>query len=185
MVAAHPRATPWLLPLFIGVVIVQGIHVFEHIVQMIQVQVFGIPDDDALGLLGYVFQFQGTEEWLHLVFNASYLAALWVLFVPLRRLVPEVLPVRVFWVYALGAAGLETWHMVEHLVIIYHVVQNHGCPCPGIGDVALNTTDTLLHFGYNVIDYAAVVVTFWFVWPARSMLGRTSIKASHARPATV
>ena len=41
-----------------------------------QVFALGIPDKDALGLLGYVFQFQGTEEWLHLVFNTLYVVAL-------------------------------------------------------------------------------------------------------------
>src|SRR5206468_1719925 len=31
-------------PLFVGVVVVQGIHVFEHIVQLVQVFVLGITD---------------------------------------------------------------------------------------------------------------------------------------------
>jgi hypothetical protein len=79
-------------PLFIGVVAVQGVHVFEHIVQLIQVFVLGIPDNKALGLLGYIFQFQGTEEWLHLVFNVTYLLALLLLVVPLRSQVPGVVP---------------------------------------------------------------------------------------------
>src|SRR5512134_745082 len=56
--------TPWFFPLLAGVVIVQGIHVIEHIIQLLQVFVFGVADDDAFGLLGYVFKFQGTEEWL-------------------------------------------------------------------------------------------------------------------------
>jgi hypothetical protein len=165
----HTAPKQWFYPLFASVVIVQGIHVVEHIIQMIQVYAFGIPDDDALGLLGYVFQFQGTEEWLHLLFNASYLIALYVLFVPLRQLVPAPLPTWAFWVFALGAVGLETWHMVEHGVIISNVIQNGGCPCPGIGDAALGTTDTILHFFYNTIDYAAVLTAFWFVWPARPL----------------
>ena len=61
---------------FAAVVAIQGFHVFEHIVQLTEVFVLGVPDDDALGLLGYVFEFQGTEEWLHLVFNLSYLGGI-------------------------------------------------------------------------------------------------------------
>ena len=61
---------------FAGVMLVQGVHVIEHIIQLIQVFILGVPEDDALGLLGYVYQFKGTEEFLHLGFNASYLLAL-------------------------------------------------------------------------------------------------------------
>ena len=153
------------LPLFAGIVLVQGIHVLEHIIQLAQVYVFGVPDDDALGLLGYVFQFQGTEEWLHLVFNSTYLLALYALFIPTRRLVPHPVPVWAFAVFALGAAGLETWHVVEHSVIISNVIANNGCPCPGIGDATLGITDTVLHFFYNAVAYAATVTAFWFVAP--------------------
>ena len=81
--------TPWFFPLLAGVVIVQGIHVIEHVIQLLQVFVFGVADDDAFGLLGYVFQFQGTEEWLHLVFNATYLLSLYLLVLPLRGRCPR------------------------------------------------------------------------------------------------
>lgn len=144
------------LRFFLAVVIIQGIHVFEHIVQLVQVYVLGIPDDNALGLLGYVFQFQGTEEWLHLVFNATYLASLYVLLIPLRRLVPHALPAWAFAAYTAGVA-LESWHMVEHVVIISNVLAHGGCPCPGIVDAATGLSDTVLHFFYNALTYAGVL----------------------------
>jgi hypothetical protein len=148
-------------PLFVGVVVIQGIHVIEHIIQLIQVFVLGIPDDEALGLLGYIFQFQGTEEWLHLVFNLTYLSALLLLVVPLRGVVPDAVP---RWAYAafMFGVGLEAWHNIEHAVIISNVMRNGGCPCPGIGDVALGITDTVLHFFYNVIAYSATVPAFLY-----------------------
>ena len=158
------------VPLFTGVVIVQGIHVVEHIIQLIQVFALGVPDDNALGLLGYVFQFQGTEEWLHLGFNAAYLAALGLLVRPLRKLVPHPVPAWAFGVFLIGAVGLESWHMVEHGVIIAHVIANHGCPCPGIGDVALGTTDTVLHFFYNAITYEALLVPYVCLRRARPIV---------------
>jgi hypothetical protein len=156
------------LPLFTAVVLIQGVHVVEHVIQLAQVYLFGVPDDDALGLLGYVFEFQGTEEWLHLVFNSTYLLALYALLMPMRRLVPASMPVWAFAVFAVGGAGLETWHVVEHSVIISNVIANDGCPCPGIGDAALGVTDTVLHFVYNAIAYAATVAAFWLVSPGGS-----------------
>ncbi len=149
--------------LFEGVMIVQGVHVIEHIVQLIQVFVLGVPEDDALGLLGYLFQFQGTEEYLHLVFNVAYLLALLLLLRPLWQRVPQIVPFWAFVTFAVGAVGLESWHLVEHVVIISHVVQNHGCPCPGIVDAALGVHDTVLHFFYNALTYAAAIVPFWYV----------------------
>lgn len=157
---------PWTVPLgnaafrFLAVVaVVQGAHMFEHVVQLLQVTVFGVPDDEALGLLGYVVQFNDTEEWLHLGYNVVFAVALWVLVVPLWR----VLPRRAFWTFAVTCVLLETWHVVEHSVIISRVIANDGCPCPGIGDAALSISDTVLHFGYNAIATTALAVTFVLV----------------------
>jgi hypothetical protein len=164
----------WFFPVFAAVVLIQGIHVVEHIIQLIQVFAFGIPDDDALGLLGYVFQFQGTEEWLHLVFNASFLATLYLLLFNLRHFVPRPVPIWAFWAFAVLAVGLESWHVVEHMVIISNVIENDGCPCPGIGDRALGVTDTVLHFGYNLVAYVATVAPFWYLMQARPALRRAA-----------
>jgi hypothetical protein len=151
------------LLLFTAVVVIQGIHVVEHVIQLAQVYVFGVADDDALGFLGYLIQFNGTEEWLHLGFNSSYLLALYALALLMRRHVPVPIPVWAFGVFLAGGVGLESWHMVEHSVIIANVIKNSGCPCPGIGDVALGVTDTQLHFVYNSVAYAATVTPFWFL----------------------
>ncbi len=165
--------------LYWGVVIVQGIHMFEHVVQLIQVYAFGVPDDDALGLLGYVFQFNGTEEWLHLVFNVSYLLALAVLFVGILGLYfDDVLSRATFMGYLLLGLGLETWHGIEHVVIIHNVIRNGGCPCPGVGDVALGVTDTQLHFVYNLIAYTGTLIPFVVLRKA----GRLPLLARSARP---
>ena len=65
---------------------------FEHVLQLIQVTVWNVPDDEALGLLGYVFQLQGTEEWLHLFFNVALLTSLWILLGPIRAASPSIVP---------------------------------------------------------------------------------------------
>jgi hypothetical protein len=146
-----------------AVVAIQGVHVVEHVIQLLQVYGLRVPEEDALGILGYVIQFQGTEEWLHLAFNALYLSALYVLVLPLWRLTPAPVPMFAFAAFA-GSVGLETWHVIEHGVIISHVIQNSGCPCPGVGDGALGVRDTVLHFTYNAFAYFGVVVAFWFLF---------------------
>jgi hypothetical protein len=146
-----------------AVVIIQGGHVVEHIVQLLQVTVFGVADDDALGLLGYVLQFNDTEEWLHLGFNSLYLISLYALIVPLWRITPASLPSWAFWLFIGASVWVESWHMIEHTVIISHVIANGGCPCPGIGDAALGVSDIVLHFFYNVLAYAGVLVAYALV----------------------
>ena len=157
---------PWLV-FMTAVVAIQGGHMVEHIVQLLQVSIFDVPDDEALGLLGYVIQFNGTEEWLHLGYNASYLVALYALILPLWRITPAVLSKWAFWFFMGASVWLETWHMVEHGVIISHVIANGGCPCPGIGDVALGLSDTVLHFFYNLVAYAGVAYAYVQVIRAR------------------
>jgi hypothetical protein len=78
-------------------------------------------------------------------------------------MVPDRLPGWAFWSFAVWSVGLESWHVVEHLVIIANVIQNSGCPCPGIGDRALGVTDTVLHFGYNVVAFLGLLLPFVFV----------------------
>jgi hypothetical protein len=161
-----PRATSpiaGLVLFFTAIVAVQGVHVVEHVIQLVQVYVLDVPDDDAFGLLGYVFNFQGTEEWLHLVFNAAYLASLYIVFLLLwqGRLL-MALPSWAVAVFVVLGLGLETWHVIEHVVIIANVIENSGCPCPGIGDRALNVSDTQLHFVYNAVAFAGTVALFVF-----------------------
>jgi hypothetical protein len=146
-----------------AVVVIQGGHVVEHIVQLVQVSLLGVPEQEALGLLGYVLQFNGTEEWLHLGYNTLYLLALYALILPLWRITPDVIPRSAFIFFITASVWVETWHMVEHGVIISHVIANGGCPCPGIGDTALGLSDTILHFIYNALAYAGLAYAYILV----------------------
>ncbi len=42
---------------------------------------------------------------------------------------------------------------------------------PGIGDRALNISDTYLHFVYNIVAYAGTVTPFWFIYKRRVASG--------------
>jgi hypothetical protein len=163
-----PRAF-WFMS---AVVAIQGGHVVEHVIQLFQVFAFGVPEQDALGLLGYVLQFNGTEEWLHLGYNTFYLLALYALILPLWRITPAVLPTWGFWFFIVASVWIETWHIVEHGVIISNVIANGGCPCPGIGDVALGLSDTILHFFYNALAYAGVVYAYVLIVRQRGYILR-------------
>ena len=81
-------------------------------------------------------------------------------------LTPRTVPRWAFVAFALAGLGVESWHLVEHIVIISNVVQNDGCPCPGIGDRLLGVTDIQLHFVYNAVAYIGTVIPFWFVFLA-------------------
>ena len=155
-----------------AVVVIQGGHVVEHVVQLLQVYTFGVREEDALGLLGYVLQFNGTEEWLHLGYNTFYLLALYALILPLWRITPAVVPTWAFWFFVVASVWIETWHMVEHGVIISNVIANGGCPCPGVGDVALGLSDTVLHFVYNALAYAGVVYAYLLIVRQRGYVFR-------------
>jgi hypothetical protein len=161
---ATPRqlsASPRFYPFFVGVMAVQGVHVVEHVMQLVQVYAFDVPSERAFGVLGYVFNVMGTAEWMHLVFNAAYLLSLYVILLAAHELLARGdISRRVFAAFAVLGAGLETWHMTEHAVIISNVVRNNGCPCPGIGDQALNVSDVQLHFVYNALTYGATVGLF-------------------------
>ena len=148
---------------FVAVVVIQGIHVVEHIIQLGQIYLFNVPENEALGILGYLIQFNDTEEWLHLAFNSTYLLAIYILFLPIRSLTPAIVPAWAFALFVAGAVGLESWHVIEHVVIISNVIQNHGCPCPGIGDSVLGVSDAVLHFVYNSVAYLSLVVPFHYI----------------------
>ena len=62
--------------------------------------------------------------------------------------------------FVVGAVALETWHVVEHVVIISNVIRDQGCPCPGIVDAATGLSDTVLHFFYNAVAYASLLPAF-------------------------
>jgi len=162
-----------LLVFYAVVVLIQGIHVVEHIIQLVQVYLLGVPDERALGLLGFVFAIQRTEEWLHLAFNSAYLGGLAVIAVGLLRwrIARAAIPGALMIAFLFFGVWLEGWHVLEHLVIISHVVANNGCPCPGILDSQTGLSDTVLHFGYNAIAYAATALPFFCIIRLRRRMG--------------
>jgi hypothetical protein len=175
-VAAESAVDPRFFWFYAAVVAIQGIHVVEHVIQLVQVFVLHVPEQKALGILGLVFQFQGTEEWLHLAFNASYVIALiviaWGFFV--SRAARSIVPGWALVVFLVVGVLLELWHLNEHIVIISHAIANNGCAfdgCPGILDQRMGVSDTVLHFFYNALAYTGTIIPFVFLVRHRRRLG--------------
>lgn len=142
------------------VLVVQGVHVIEHVIQLLQIHVWHT--HNTLGLLGYVLEFHDTAEWMHLGFNVTYLLALVVLAVGLHdRVQAGLLTARPYHAFLAFGLALEGWHCVEHSVITYNMIRNGGgCPCPGILDPVLGVMDAQLHMAYNSVAYAGTLAPF-------------------------
>lgn len=131
-----------------GILGVQAAHFVEHIIQLVQVYALRMPETRALGALGALFAFHGTEEWLHLIFNVALLTAL-LWFQPFVRHQNGAWS-RPYRSYLFLGVGGEMWHVIEHLVVTGNMIANGGgCPCPGILDRIV--PENILHFGYNVV----------------------------------
>lgn len=143
------RHYQWLA-LFYILVITQGGHVVEHIVQMIQIHVLGLKGAEARGIFG-----QLDIEWVHFIWNT------WVLI----AIVPLLLRFRKnpwLWV-TLVIAG---WHELEHLYIMSVFLSTGKQGTPGLlarggllgGGLALTRPD--LHFLYNMVETTPLLVAF-------------------------
>jgi hypothetical protein len=137
---------------FIGAVVVQGVHFVEHIAQVIQKFFLELPE--AHGLLGAAFD----TEWVHFVYNL-------VLFVVLSALVlayglhrrdtwrhypRQYPPVLAF------VVGFQAYHMVEHGVKITQHLTVACMSCPGLLGAVVNLA--WLHFFINLLVLILVAV---------------------------
>jgi hypothetical protein len=138
------------------VLAVQGFHVIEHMVVVVQVTALGTGLDEAHGLLGAQVDF----EWLHFSYNLAFLGALvtllaygWGATLAARRGPPMA---------ALAAAvALQTYHVGEHVLRIYQYLTSACNPCEGlIGQLVLFIWP---HFFFGLIGYIAFVA-FYFAY---------------------
>lgn len=94
--------------LALALLVVQSVHMFEHVAQVIQK--FALGYVQAHGLLGSLFDF----EWVHFVFNVSLEAAIVLLFFWCRQGDPRRAP------FALvGGMWFQGYHALEHVVKLY------------------------------------------------------------------
>lgn len=150
-----PRSLGYFL-IFLGVaLIIQGFHALEHIVQTLQIFVFGVPRPQAGGLLGSAFDF----PMVHFVYNFTYFLALaWA----------------TAWAFGLGgfrrfdrlgmwvliiAAGIQTYHAAEHVIQISQEAAVGTARPPGF--IGLFADNVIAHLTLNLVEWVLPFIAFW------------------------
>ena len=140
--------------LFLEMVVLQGFHEIEHIVQVFQRTVLGI--GKGAGMLGSAFDI----EPVHMVYNLAFLVLLAGVYAGCRRdrstipqnagAVMKLLTVSFFF---------QGFHTVEHVVKMWQYFATGVNGTPGI--VGYWVPVVYLHLGYNTALYVPVVIAFF------------------------
>lgn len=138
------------LALFYLLVVTQGGHVVEHLVQMIQLHLLGFRGPAARGVFGML-----DIEWVHFLWNTWVLAAVSLLLWRFRAN---------RWLWA--TLALAAWHETEHIVMMATYLGRGVAGSPGLlarggllaGGVPVTRPD--LHFLYNLIETTPLVIAF-------------------------
>jgi hypothetical protein len=143
------RAEP-ALALFYVLAATQGGHFLEHVVQMVQIHLLGIPGPRAQGVVGAL-----DLEWVHFIWNSAVLAGTYALVAayPCNR-----------WLWA--TAGLAGWHEIEHAFILVTFLTTGVVGTPGLlsfggalgGGLPLARPN--LHFLYNLVETTPLILGF-------------------------
>lgn len=160
--------TGWHERALLGFGAIVVLHWLEHIVQAVQIWVLGYAKPAARGLLGAVWPWLVSSEWLHYGFAVVMLAGLALL---LRGFAGRA---RAFWLVALA---IQVWHLVEHQILFVQAQSN----TPWFG--AKVPTSVLqqfwpmgrpeLHLAYNMLVTVPMLVALWFhMYPPLPERGR-------------
>jgi hypothetical protein len=135
-----------------GVIVVQGFHEIEHIMQVIQRSLLDNPQ--GAGVLGSWLD----VEPVHVGYNAAFLLLIGLiywqgLFWRERRVQPLA-----FWLMTF-ALLFQSYHFVEHIFKIAQFIETGRNGTPGILGSHFNVV--WLHFGFNTIVYSVMVAAFF------------------------
>lgn len=148
------------LTVFFALVLLQGFHELEHVVQVIQRYFLGIPNGN--GLVGSL----ADVEPVHFVYNSLYLGLLIAVFVllglhrdgasPYGRLVAGLITF---------ALAFQMWHELEHVFKLtqYFALQVNGTGGifgQGPGALAPMFPIPWLHLAYNTVAYLPALIAF-------------------------
>lgn len=151
------------LTVFLALVLFQGVHEMEHVVQVVQRSFLGILNGS--GLLGSLVDI----EPLHFAYNTFYLGLLVWTYVPLGlhrdgpgpegRLGTGLLTF---------ALSFQMWHELEHVFKLVQYVAlgvngTGGIFGQGPGGLFPLVPIPLLHLGYNTVAYVPALAAFVFL----------------------
>jgi hypothetical protein len=148
------------MAIFTLLVLAQAGHLFEHVVQMIQLHAFRLTGSDARGLVG-----QLDIEWVHFVWNAGVVVLLGALLFHYRAN---------RWLVA--ACLFAAFHLVEHDVIMMSFLTTGIAGSPGLlssggsvgGGLPIARPD--LHFIYNAIEVSLIAIAYGWQLRAEARL---------------
>lgn len=146
-------------------VIVVG-HWAEHLVQAVQVYVWGWPLSEARGVLGMPFPWLVTSEWMHYGYALLMLVGL----ILLRKGFTG--SSRTWWNISLG---IQVWHHMEHLLLLAQKISGvylAGRPVP-TSVLQLVYPRMELHLFYNAVVFAPMVVAMLLHRRASEHFGAT------------
>lgn len=144
--------------LLITTVLVQGFHIVEHILQVMQKSLGIAP---AHGLIGAF-----NLEWVHFTYNAVYLILLGILFVVIavKRVFPSHIPYRVpllsAFLFLITAQG---YHVVEHTVKLQQHLATGMEGTPGL--LGAHFDLVWFHFFLNVAVYVPLFCVLYQLQP--------------------
>src|SRR6266571_446543 len=129
------------LGLYVGLLVLQGGHLVEHVIQMVQVHVLNLKGLDARGFVSVL-----DVEWVHFIFNSWVLATALLLLVRFQRNP---------WLWAMVI--FSTWHQIEHSYLMWVFLTTGKAGTPGLlGQGGIFFGGILpradLHFFYNLIE---------------------------------
>ncbi|NUR83719.1 MAG: hypothetical protein HOY71_06490 [Nonomuraea sp.] len=126
-------------------------HWAEHVVQAVQVYVWGWPLSEARGVLGLPFPWLVTSEWMHYGYALLMLVGL----IMLRKGFTGLS--RTWWNISLG---IQVWHHMEHLLLLVQKISGvylAGRPVPtSVLQLAFPRME--LHLFYNAVVFVPMVV---------------------------
>jgi hypothetical protein len=145
----HHRAA-----LNVFMVVVIG-HWAEHLAQAYQIWVLGWPRPKARGVLGEVYPWLVTSEWLHYGYALVMLVALFLLrpgFVGRAR---------TWWTVALV---IQFWHHIEHLLLLIQAQSGHNFFGRAVPTSLLQLVfpRVELHLFYNSIVFIPMMIAVYF-----------------------
>lgn len=142
--------------LLVFAVVIVG-HWAEHVAQAYQIWVLHYPKARALGLLGMLWPWLISSEWLHYGFALVMLVGLVLLLPGFQG------RARVFWGIALG---IQVWHFFEHQILLIQAQTHHywfGAKAP---TSVLQTLWPMgrpeLHLVYNTLVTIPMIVALYF-----------------------
>ncbi len=160
-----------MFALFSTAFLVQSAHHAEHVAQMIQLYVLGLPLSEATGLLGERFNF----EWVHFIYNVSLEISIVVLWLGYKHLnthmnikaINTSMPLFVWLVIGQG------YHAFEHIIRMIQylsdpIYETSGTLPPGLIGLVSNWSIPTIHFWINMVVWSIMVIlvvrlntTFW------------------------